>query len=67
MATMAHRLRREVALMHTLGAVLARRSAIFINTFGLALAAAHACAAGAKSSRSHDRRHVVGKVQTRKT
>jgi hypothetical protein len=49
MATMAHGLRRKIALMKTLGAILAGGSSILIDAFGLAFPAADTCAAGAES------------------
>jgi hypothetical protein len=57
MAAVAHRLGRQVAFMQALCAVLARRFAVLVDTFGLALATTDASAAGTKGCRSHDRRH----------
>lgn len=57
MAAMAHRLGGQVALVHALCAVLARRPAVLVDALGLALPAADAGAAGTERRRSHDRRH----------
>lgn len=54
-----HALRREVAVVHALGAVLARSPAVLVDALGLALAAADTSAAGPKGGRAYDaRRHV---------
>lgn len=58
---MGHGLGGQIALVHALGAVLTRRAAVLVNALGLALAAAHASAAGSEGGRPHNtRRHGVG-------
>ncbi len=58
-AAVAHGLGWQVAIVQALCAVLARRSAVLVDTLSLTLPTAHACAAGAEGCRSHDRRHGV--------
>lgn len=50
---MGHALRGEIALVHSLGAVLARRAPVLVDALGLALAAAHTGAAGPEGGRAH--------------
>lgn len=50
---MGHALRGQIALMHAFCAVFARRAAVFVDTLGFALAAAHTSAAGSKGSGAH--------------
>lgn len=53
-----HGLGRKIAFVHALGAVLARRSAVLVDTLGLALAAAHTGASRAEGSATdHAGRH----------
>lgn len=54
--TVAHRLGGQVAVVHALCAVLARRATILVDTLSLALATAHAGAASPKGRRA-DGRH----------
>lgn len=53
--TMAHRFRRKIAFVKALGAVLARGATVFVDTFRLAFATAHAGAAGSEGRRAHSR------------
>lgn len=62
MAAVAHRLGWQVTVVQALCAVLARGSAVLVDTLGLSLATAHTSAAGAEGCRSHDRRHGVPDV-----
>lgn len=55
---MAHGLGGQIALVHAFRAVLARRAAILVDTFGLALAAAHTGTARSQR-RSADGRHFL--------
>lgn len=57
MATVTHGLGGQIALVHTLCAVLARSATILIDTLGLALATAHTGAAGSQGRRA-DGRHA---------
>lgn len=57
MASVTHGLGGKIALVHALCAILARRSAVFVDALGLALTAAHTGAAGAKRSRADNRCH----------
>lgn len=57
---MGHALGGQIALVHALGAVLARRPAVLVHALGLALAAANASAAGPQGGGPDDgrrRRH----------
>jgi hypothetical protein len=54
---MSHALRREIAFMHALCAVLARGATVLVDALGLALSAAHAGAAGPQRRAANNRRH----------
>lgn len=54
---MSHALRWQIAVVHSLCAVLARCATIFVYTLGLAFATAHTGAARPKGSRANNRRH----------
>lgn len=50
---MRNALRRQIAFVHALCAVFARRAAIFIDTLGLAFAASHAGTSGPEGGRAN--------------
>lgn len=53
-----HALRRKIAVVHSLGAIFARSSAVLVNTFGLAFAASYTGTSSPERCRAHDaRRH----------
>lgn len=56
MTSVTHGFRGQIALVHALCTVLTWCAAIFVNTFGLALATAHTGAAGSEGCRA-DSRH----------
>jgi hypothetical protein len=61
---MSHALRGQIALVHALGAVLARSAAIVVDALGLALAAADTRATGPEGGRAnHAGRHGARAVQ----
>lgn len=49
-----HCLRRQIAVVHSFGAVLAGCAPILVDTLRLAFATAHTSTSGPKSGRAHD-------------
>lgn len=49
-----HALRGQIAVVHALGAVLARRATILVDALGLAFATAHTGAASPEGGRAHN-------------
>lgn len=54
---MGHTLGGEITLMHTLCAVLARRTPVLVDALGFALATAYTRAAGPEGGRPHHGSH----------